>query len=58
VMRYWTRQMEQCVSGRGPTRAAAGLGLGGLTIPNKAPAPGRLVETPDSQCSKSAENGA
>ena len=31
--------------------------LAGLTTPKKAPAPGRLAETPDSQCSKSAENG-
>ena len=32
MTRYWTRQMEQCVSGRGPSRAAAGLSLGGLLL--------------------------
>ena len=32
MMRYGTRQMEQCVRGRGLSRAAAGLSLGGLLL--------------------------
>ena len=32
MTRYWTRQMEQCVSGRVPSRTAAGLRFGGLLL--------------------------
>jgi hypothetical protein len=32
MTRYWTRQMEQSVSGRGPSRAAAGLSPDGLLL--------------------------
>ena len=32
MTRYGTRQMEQCVSGRGPSQAAAGLSLSGLLL--------------------------
>ena len=32
MTRYWTRQMEQSASGRGPSRASAELSLGGLLL--------------------------
>jgi hypothetical protein len=32
MTRYWTRQMDQCVSGRGPSQAVAGLSLSGLLL--------------------------
>jgi len=32
VTRYWTSQMEQCVSCRGPSRTAGGWSLGVLLL--------------------------